>query len=144
MLRKKNKAQFNSTIWQFLKFALVGLSNTVISLLIYYGFLLIDPALYLWGNAVGWAVGVLNAFYWSNRFVFKPQQNGLRAVLARLLKTYLAYSVTFFATQVLLIIEIRCLGISDKVAPIINLFFSLPMNFVLNKLWAFQEKERNK
>lgn len=129
------------TFWQFLKFALVGASNTVISLAIYYLFVWFDPALYLWGNAVGWAVSVLNAFYWSNRYVFKPQENAARAVLLRLGKTYLAYLATFALTQILLVIQVQHLGVSDKIAPIINLFFSLPANFALNKLWAFKEKK---
>ena len=56
---------------QFVKFGLVGAVNTLLSLGINYLFIWIDPSLYLWGNFVGWAVSVLNAFYWNNRFVFQ-------------------------------------------------------------------------
>lgn len=56
---------------QFVKFGLVGAANTLLSLGINYLFIWIDPSLYLWGNFVGWAVSVLNAFYWNNRFVFQ-------------------------------------------------------------------------
>ena len=39
---------------QFIKFAIVGASNTLVSLAIYYFFLWLDPSWYLWGNVVGW------------------------------------------------------------------------------------------
>ena len=42
-----------AALLQFLKFGIVGISNTVVSLLIYYGFLWLDADCYLWGNAVG-------------------------------------------------------------------------------------------
>ena len=47
---------------QFIKFGLVGGINTIISLAIYYLFLMIDPELYLLGNVTGFVVSTLNAY----------------------------------------------------------------------------------
>ncbi len=39
-----------STVLQFVKFGIVGVSNTLVSLGVYYVFIWIDPAWYLLGN----------------------------------------------------------------------------------------------
>ena len=59
-----------SEICQFIKFGLVGISNTLVayvtySLCVYIGIH------YLIANAIGFFISVLNAYYWSDRFVFK-------------------------------------------------------------------------
>jgi putative flippase GtrA len=55
--------------FQFIKFGLVGVSNTLISLAIYYLVICINQNWYIVGNTLGWVVGVANAFFWNNRIV---------------------------------------------------------------------------
>ena len=54
---------------QFVKFGLVGASNTVISLITYYIFVFLGLN-YLVANFLGFITGTLNAYYWNSRFVF--------------------------------------------------------------------------
>ena len=75
LLGCKDKESFWALVRQFIKFGIVGVSNTLISLAVYYIFVWIDPGLYLWGNVAGWVVSVLNAFYWGNQVVFKSESN---------------------------------------------------------------------
>jgi putative flippase GtrA len=124
-------------IEQFIKFGLVGLSNTFISLAIYYIFIFINKDLYLVGNIIGFVVSVLNSYYWNNRFVFKAEN---RNHVQALLRTFLSYGVTFVLGTVLLIIMIEILSISEIVAPLINLIITVPINFMLNKFWAFKDR----
>ncbi len=67
------KENIFQTFWQFMKFGIVGLSNTAISLGIYYLFIWINRNLYLIGNAVGFIVSVLNSYFWNSKFVFKKK-----------------------------------------------------------------------
>ena len=123
---------------QFIKFAIVGASNTLISLAIYYFFLWLDPSWYLWGNVVGWAVSVANAFFWSNRYVFTNGERGLSAGLKKLGKTYLCYGATVLLSTLLLYLEVDMWRWSAVFSPLLNLLVTVPLNFLLNKFWAFR------
>ena len=57
-------------LFQFLRFGIVGISNTFIAYAIYAVLVLLHVH-YLIANAAAFVAGVLNAFYWSNKYVFK-------------------------------------------------------------------------
>lgn len=132
-------AGFWPTVVQFVKFGVVGLSNTLISLAVYYLFVWADPRLYMWGSAAGWVVSVLNAFYWSNRVVFKNESNTKKELFLRLLKSYLSYGSTFLLSQLLLWLEVEQWGVGEWLAPIVNLLITIPLNFLINKFWTFRK-----
>lgn len=119
---------------QFIKFCLVGLSNTAISFGIYYIFLFINVRLYIIGNAVGFIVSVLNAYFWNSRFVFKKRDEKGKTVI----KTYIAYSTNLIVGTVLLYLMVDIMGISEYIAPFINLVITVPMNYLLNKKWVMR------
>ena len=131
-------------IMQFVKFGIIGLSNTVISYILNVAVLLIlSPFSVSWdffaGNMVGFLLSVLWSFYWNNRFVFTMQEGQQRSVWKALLKTYLAYGFTgIVLNNILSWLWITKLGISKFIAPVINLIVSVPLNFIINKLWAFR------
>ena len=129
---------------QFVKFGIIGLSNTVISYILNVAVLLIlSPFSVSWdffaGNMVGFLLSVLWSFYWNNRFVFTMQEGQQRSVWKALLKTYLAYGFTgIILNNILSWLWITKFGISKFIAPVINLIVSVPLNFIINKLWAFR------
>jgi putative flippase GtrA len=112
----------------------VGVSNTLISLAIYYIFVFISKDLYNVGYTVGFVVSVLNAYFWNNKFVFKKSQEGNTKPL---IKTFISYGSTFLLGMVLLNVMVKHFGISEYIAPIINLLITIPINFLLNKFWVF-------
>ena len=127
-------------IYQFLKFGLVGISNTLIayvtySLCIYIGIH------YLIANAIGFFISVLNAYYWSDRFVFKKREGEARNALWTLAKTYIAYGSTgLFLASILLYFYVDKLHISEYVAQLLVLMITIPLNFIINKFWSFKTK----
>lgn len=139
--------EHSSTMIQFMKFGIVGVSNTLLSYAIYVFFLyLLERAkiegeiTYLCSNVIAFVVSVAWSYYWNNRFVFTNDKN--TSWVKVLLKTYVAYSFTgLFLSSALLIVWIQYLGISEYIAPIINLFFTVPINFIINKFWAFASKK---
>lgn len=135
-----------SSIMQFVKFGIVGLSNTILSYVIY---LLVLLALrnanlswdYFAGNIISFIISVAWSFYWNNKYVFTKSESGERSLLKSLLKTYLSYGFTgIVLNNVLAFLWVDILGINKVIAPIINLIVTIPLNFILNKLWAFKEK----
>ncbi len=135
---------FNSFM-QFVKFGIVGLSNTVISYVLYVAGLLVFRKLdilpdngYLVAQAVAFVLSVLWSFYWNNKLVFALQEGDDRSILKALVKTFISYSFTgLFLSSILLVVWVKVLHISEFIAPIINLLVTVPLNFVINKFWAF-------
>lgn len=133
-----NKEEFWKLFWQFFKFGLVGLSNTAVSMGCYYIFLFIDPNLYMIGSIVGTVVSIANAFYWNDQYVFQEGQKDWKSKLRRLGKTYVSYGATSILSNVMLWIEVTFFAVNKSVAPIVNLIVTIPLNFIVNKLWTFK------
>lgn len=75
--------------------------------------------------------------------VFRLEDGQKRSVWKALIKTYISYSFTgLFLNNVLLILWVQIFHISELIAPVINLLISVPVNFLINKFWAFK-KQRN-
>ncbi|MDR2730220.1 MAG: GtrA family protein, partial [Treponema sp.] len=67
-------------LFQFVKFGIVGLSNTAISYVIYS--LLVYPGLhYIIASVIAFITSVLNSFFWNNKYVFKKEDNQKRGVI---------------------------------------------------------------
>lgn len=139
-IRKMNNPDKLSSLIQFIKFGLVGVSNTAISLGIYYLCVFINKKLYLLGNILGFVVSVLNSFYWNNKYVFKTSGQG--GWFRRLLKTYASYGGSTILSTILLYLEVEVLGMSEVISPLINMAITIPLNFIVNKLWAFKKEEK--
>lgn len=124
-------------ILQFIKFGLVGVSNTLVAWACYYFFLWLNDDFYMVGGIVGTVVSIANAFFWNDKFVFKSDNNEWQSKLKRLGKTYVSYGATSLLGLILLWAEVRFLGISKAIAPPVNLLITIPLNFLMNKYWTF-------
>lgn len=130
--RKLDIKNFNAVI-QFIKFSIVGFSNTVISLFVYYILLWLECN-YLISNAMSWIISVFNAFYWNNKYVFRNENTWLKA----LIRTYISYGFSFILGNILLIVLIEFFKVSEIIAPLIILVITIPLNFLMNKFWTFK------
>ena len=137
IFKTDNKGKTKNDLLQFIKFGLVGVSNTLVAWICYYLFLWIDEDLYIVGSVVGGIVCIANAFYWNDKFVFKSNNNDWRSKLKRLGKTYISYGGTSLFGLFLLWVEVRFLGVSKLLAPPLNLIITIPLNFMLNRNWTF-------
>ena len=123
----------NKALIQFLKFCVVGLSNTVISLAVYY-IILYFGAHYVIASILSFIFSVLNAYYWNYKYVFNTKSD----ILKSLIKTYTSYGFSYVLSTTLLIILVEYYNISELLAPILVLVITVPLNFILNKFWAFK------
>lgn len=132
---------------QFIRFCIVGLSNTLLS----YGLNVLILMLlasfdwkwdYVAGNIIAFVLSVLWSFYWNNRFVFCSEEREKRNIWKTLIRTYLAYGFTgILLNNLLSWIWISVMGISKYIAPLMNLVISVPLNFLINKFWAFRQEK---
>lgn len=131
---------------QFMKFGIVGVSNTVLSYVLYAVSLLLFRKAgffvksdYVIAQLIAFLLSVLWSFYWNNKMVFTLEAGEKRNLWHALLKTYVSYSFTgLFLNSVLLILWVQVFHISEFIAPVINLLVSVPVNFLINKFWAFK------
>lgn len=154
------------TFLQLIKFAIVGVSNCAIHegiyvLLMYFGMH------YIPAYIIGFSISVVNSYYWNNKYVFKAGEEAKDRVWWQvLLKTYLAYTTGLVLGLLLLflwmdIVKIeRWFGplsdilvakglkgassdvIAGAVASVADTVITLPINFVINKLWAYRQKKQ--
>ena len=135
----ENKEDLRQLIMQFIKFGLVGVSNTVVSMAIYYLILWMDESLYMVGSILGTVLSILNAFVWNDLFVFTGNPKDFKSVIFRLGKTYISYGGTSLLSNVLLWLEVSLLNVSKAYAPIVNLLITIPLNYLINKFWTFKK-----
>ena len=146
VVHKEYTKEVHEALMQFVKFGIVGVSNTVISYVLYFITLKVLKAGalfpnidYLLAQIVAFILSVLWSFYWNNKMVFVLEDGQNRNLFKALLKTYVSYSFTgLFLNSILLILWVQIVGISEFIAPIINLLISVPLNFIINKFWAFK------
>ncbi len=131
-------------IIQFIKFGFVGLSNTLLSYALYMITIWALKPLnftydYVVGNLVGFFLSVLWSFFWNNKLVFTVEEGRKRNWVLALLKTYMSYAFTgILLTNVLSFLWVDIIGLPKEVAPLINLVITVPLNFIINKFWAFR------
>ena len=121
---------------QLIKFGIVGLLNTVISYVTY--FILVSCGMnFLLANFMGFTVSVINSYYWNNKYVFVTGEK--RVWWKTLIKTYVSYAGTgLVLSSILLELWIGVFNIPKTVAPLINLIITIPLNFIINKFWAYK------
>ena len=157
---------------QFIKFCIVGLSNTIICEGIYV-VLLFFGVHYLAANIIGNLISILNAYYWSNKYVFKAEEGEQRVWWKVLLKTYATYGFSMVLSAGLLVFWLEIVRLANYMGPVlsllentgilgflskmgivleakilseilaaaINLIITIPLNYVINKYWAYRKGE---
>lgn len=136
---------------QFIKFGLVGVSNTAISygidMLCYYVLLSgsgwVEGTKVIVSSALAFFVSVTNSYYWNNRFVFgQGEKKTAKQHLLTYGKTVLCYGVTGLVLAPLIKQWAASLGVAYWLASLMSLVVTIPLNFVLNKFWAFSGKKK--
>lgn len=158
-----------AALWQFVKFGLVGAFNTVLNYAIYtFCYYVFNTGEQL-ANLVGFLISVLSAFLLQSKFVFRQDENAEKRVWWKvLIKTYISYSITgLFLTALLLWLWIDVIRLGDhlggvcewlagygfefapkdlaaSLAPLLNMVITIPLNFIINKFWAYRQKRKLK
>ena len=78
---KIDKGEFRKTAVQLLKYGVIGVMNTVITLVTFYVLNTKAEVSYGISNVVGYILGVINSFIWNRKWVFKTHNNVRREAL---------------------------------------------------------------
>jgi len=132
----KNKSKIVNITKQFFKFGIVGTINTLNSWLVYY-ILIFFKINYLISNTIAYFASSLIGYFLNKIWVFKKKdQNTSKS----LVKYYIVYITSYFLNMLCMYTIVDILNISEKLAPILVLFITVPFNFIFSKLWIFNQK----
>ncbi len=150
---------------QFIKFGLVGVSNTAISygieMLCYYVLfknskfigilnLLSQLGISTDGNNVrivittiiAFVVSVSNSYFWNNRYVFGSGKKSFSQHFKTYFKTFACYGITGLVLSPIIKILLTKISVPFFIASLGALVITIPLNFVMNKFWAFKSKPK--
>ena len=133
---------------QFIKFGIVGVSNTAISYgieMLFFYVILVNVAMaenikVIITSACAFIISVTNSYYWNNRFVFRSGKKTWRAHALSYIRTVISYGVTGLLLSPAIKVFLVGRGVPYYLASLFSLVITIPLNFVLNKFWAFRKK----
>ena len=120
---------------QFILFCLVGASNTLITMGV-LALLLRLGVYYLIASPVAYICGVVNGYLWSSKLVFKKKRTVENAT-----KFLIVNIIVLGVNTGLMWIWVDALSIREILAQILTICFTMPLNFILNKLWTYRSKQ---
>ena len=119
---------------EFVRFLIVGVANTLISLVVYRALL----ALGLWyvvSAPIAWGAGVVNGYIFNRRWTFAAKDSTQARVYCVSIAAGGAISTTLF---VLFYVEVA--GIGRVLAYLLALIPVTVSTFVANRIWTFAER----
>ena len=134
-----------NTLRQFVRFGMVGVTNTLVSYAIYVavlqGFRIAGVQCaydYIVASVTAFVLSVLWSYMLNSVFVFKKQRSFL-TVLSEIAKSYISYGLSgLVIANLILYALVDGLGISAYLSFFLVLVVTVPMNFILNKFWTFK------
>ena len=134
----KSFALFGKQIsFEFIKFALVGVTNTFLHLAILYILVEYFSVYYVLASFIAFLVAVTNSFILNTIWTFK--QDIKYKVGFRYSKFFIISTIAAVVNLSLLYAITEFFGVWYIFSQLIATFFSLIVNFVGNKFWTFKD-----
>ena len=127
-------------LWKAAKFALVGVSNTLID----YGVFallaqLFSVNIYL-SQVISYSCGIINSYVLNRSWTFRAKEGFFSPALLRFLVLNLCM---LGVSTALLALYVR-LGLTKLVAKACTVAFTMAIGFVANRLWVFRSPNATK
>lgn len=135
-----NSGKLTSLVRQFFKFALVGLSNTLISLGV-YSLLVYSGVHYQIGNVSAFIISSLNGYILNKFWVFNAHTEKKRI---QMVKYYIVYCGSLLISMILSFVWIDILQINQYASPMVNLLITVPLNYLLSRKWIYVNRKPEK
>jgi putative flippase GtrA len=129
-------AKYGKGITHFLKFNLVGLVNTGITILVYNVLLLLKINQVV-AYPISYFSGLLNSYlmnkFWTfgNKKSFHPAEAG---------KFIIVNLIAYGGGQLFLYFNEHYFHMSPSIGQLLTLIYSIPVNFVGSKYWVFSDR----
>lgn len=125
---------FRGEFPKLVKYALVGISNTLLTFVVFLGLRFCGVGLDL-SNFLGYTIGIINSFVWNKLWVFHSKGKRLVSELVLFfLGAFLCWGVQWLA--------FRCLlnFFSEELAQLIGICVYTSLNYIYNRFLTFANK----
>lgn len=123
---------------QFLKFGVIGVINTVITV-ITYQLLIYSGINHFVANTAGYLLGTINSYFFNNYWVFQAKDKSKEVFSKFIMVNF----VTLCISNLLLFIFVDKLHYRKDLVQIFVIPITMVFNFILNKFWTFKRRNTN-
>lgn len=130
----------NITHWQAIKFAAVGVINTLIDITTYF---LLTRGIDFFGDnlaiakALSFGLGTISSFNLNRRWTFNAHG---KATLGEIASFYTMVGSSLIINVMSLYVMVRIFGLYDMIAVLFATIISFSWGFVLSKFWVFTDR----
>lgn len=121
---------------RFMKFCLVGGSNTLITLLTFYILNTILNVNYILSSMLGYCLGMMNSFILNKRWTFYDSE---KRILPQFIRFAAVNSVSLGVNLLVMYTLVGKLSLDRMLSQIIATGFSIVSNYVGSRLWVFRD-----
>ena len=121
---------------KLIRFSIVGVGNTLVNWSI---FIILNAfgVYYIISNIIAYTIATVNSYIWNSSWVFKYGQ-GLNINTS--VKFFILNLVGLTVNTTIMYILVDILNFNKFIALVIASIFVVIMNYTINKLWVFKEK----
>ncbi len=120
------------------RFALVGLSNTLLTLVVIFTLTSIFKLGYVLANGIGYTCGLINSFVLNKIFTFRSKEYFLREAVF-----FIGVHIVCYLVQLGVLVVLReAMEVPVSIAQLLAMGVYTAINFFLNKFITFHEKDR--
>lgn len=117
-----------------IKFLLVGMSNTIISFVVYAIFIFFFEDKYVQALVLSHVVGILNSYILNNKWTFQQKSFSIVSVI----KFIFVYTLSFFLNLIVLYLLVKSIEINKLMAQAIALSFTTVFSYLGHRYWSFK------
>lgn len=119
----------------FIKFGLVGVSNTLVNWIIFF-ILNSIGVYYITSNIIAYLIATVNSYFWNSKWVFKyKKEESIRTSL----KFILLNLIGLVLNSIILYLLVDLFNYNKMISLIIATGIIMIINYFINKVWVFKE-----
>ncbi|WFR55069.1 GtrA family protein [Anaerocolumna sp. AGMB13025] len=122
-------------------YAISGVLTTLVNLAVFYIFCYFIGVNNLISNIIAWFIAVTFAYFMNARIVFLDSGNSRKDESIKIIKFFLARGLSLIVEEAGLLIFANLFGFNDMVVKAILAVVVIIMNYVLSKVFIFNQKE---
>jgi putative flippase GtrA len=121
-------------VGQFVKFGIVGVSNTLIFFLVYTLLLKVFGVWYVAASGIGFAVGATNGFLWNRRWTFRGHVGDALTPV----RWFVVQTSGLFLNLGLVYLFVDGAGLGELLGQAVTIVIVTLCTFFANRAWTFK------
>lgn len=125
-------------ILRLLKFAVIGVSNTLVDYLVFFLLNNFSPTGYGVNQAISYTCGMLNSFILNRRWTFSDSREN-RKIPGQFWRFIVINGISLAVTVETMTVLVYTLGLNAYLAKVLVILIAQAINFLGYRLWVFRK-----